>query len=148
MSPMRMILRLAPVSLLIAISGGCAPTDEEALGQNLDDFVSESNEQNAILCDCWEQLQYASEQACTDNAILPARKRCIEDALAQDLGASNSRLDCQLPLMQEYTACLNERLVCDDLAASNVCIDDYNLGLEECVNLPASVERDYMDCFM
>lgn len=144
---MRLILRLAPASLLIALTGACSPSGEEVLSDNLDEFVSESNEQNAILCDCWEELQYASEQACTDTAILPARKRCIEDALGQDVGASNDRLDCQVPLMQEYTACIDERLVCDNLQASNVCVDDFNLGLESCVNLSASVERDYMDCF-
>jgi hypothetical protein len=145
----RRIVPLCGLPLLAAIAlGGCQPTGEEALSDNLDDFVNESNEQNAILCDCWQQLGYMTQQACTDTAILPARRRCIEDALAEDVGASNDRLECQVPLMQEYTACLNERLACDDIMAANVCGDDYNLGLEECVNLPNSVIRDYDACFM
>jgi hypothetical protein len=148
MSPMRLILRLAPISLLIAISAGCKPSDDEQLTENLDAYVAEFNEQVAVQCDCWQELGYATQMACTDTGILPSRRRCVEDAFAEDVTASNTWMDCVLPLQEEYTTCINDRITCDNFQASRQpCDDDYNLGYMECVGLPMSVQRDYDNCF-
>lgn len=125
----------------------CEPGDDDHVRSLVDDMVEELNAQNEIGCDCWQELGYASKSGCEDNAILPSQRRCIEDALSRDPAASRERFECLVPLESEYTECLDQRLACDDLASEDACANDYEIGVRECLELPASVRRAYDDCF-
>jgi hypothetical protein len=142
--------RLASTLLLTlaVFSSACEePDDSETLEIVVEDVVSELNAQTEVACDCWQQLGFATQMACTDNEILPAQRRCIEDALGRDAAQSLERLDCMLPLEAEYTACVDQRLACEDLTTADPCAKDYQLGLQQCPALPGSVQRGYDACF-
>ena len=141
-------LLCAVLSLFAAFAGGCDKTTEaDELQVTIEDMVSELNAQTEIGCDCWEQLGYGTKSACEDNEILPAKRRCIEDALMRDASASLDRFSCIVPLEEEYTACIDSRLSCEDLSSADPCGKDYQIGLERCEELPKSVQRAYDDCF-
>lgn len=138
----------AVLSLLTAFAGGCEDTSEsDELQFTIADMVEELNAQTEIGCDCWEQLGYGSKSTCEDNEVLPAKRRCIEDALMRDASASLDRFSCLVPLEEEYTACIDDRLTCEDLSSADPCAKDYQIGLESCEELPKSVQRAYDGCF-
>lgn len=91
---------------------------------------------------------YESRQACeNDAAVLPSLRQCIKDAAARNEAESRAFMDCIQPLENNYTACINERLTCDDPSALDVCLEDYEIGFNRCDPLPADVERGFEDCF-
>ena len=148
---MRRALSLtAAIVLAAAATYGCdKETPEDQLDVRLDEYEAELNEQVEILCDCWEQASYESRTACKEDVgeILPAKRRCYDDAFKRDVDASNDYLECVLPLEAEYTTCLNDKYDCDDIQGSRqACNEDYQTGRENCIDLPASIERAIDDC--
>ncbi|MEM6989242.1 MAG: hypothetical protein AAF721_02055 [Myxococcota bacterium] len=148
------------IALCIGAFGvyGCdeEETPEDKLTDDLDVFEDEQNEQVDVVCDCWQEftygqnaVQYPNKDACKtgQGEILPARRRCIDDAFQQDVSVSQQWLDCVLPLEREYTDCINSKLTCMDATSISACDSDYNTGYDRCLTLPNSVQRDYEDCF-
>lgn len=140
---------------LVAWSAGCAEDDpQDVLRGDIDAYVTELNAQVDVTCDCSDEftfdgVTFDDKAACKTGLgeVLPARRRCIDDAFNQDVAASQSWIDCVLPLMQELTTCLNTKLSCDDPSSIAACGDDFELGEDNCIGLPNSVQRDQEDCF-
>lgn len=146
------------VSVTIAVALGAVfglPScdDEESDGDKVkrivEDLVGESNQQVEIVCDCYEELGFDDRADCKEEVgeILPARQRCIEAAYEQDVAAVEQHFDCRQPLEAEYTTCLNSKLECDEAGSADACGDDYDTGLDTCIALPNSVNRDVQECF-
>ncbi len=134
---------------------GDEETPEDRLLKDLDVFQTEVNEQVDVICDCWDEftfeggVTYGSKDECKTGRgeILPARRRCIDDAFKQDVTVSQQWLNCILPLEEEFTTCANDKLTCDDGNSLMACSSDYTTGEMDCLTLPNSVIRDYEDCF-
>lgn len=142
-------IALALSTAILGVYGCDEPTPEESLSKELDRYEDIRNEQVDIACDCYAEFMHADREACIEalGEIRPARRRCLDDAFNQDVVASRSWLDCILPLEIESRDCIDEKLDCDNIAASQACVDDYDLGEKECISLPQSVQRDVDDCF-
>ncbi|MGB1014371.1 MAG: hypothetical protein ACPG4T_09590 [Nannocystaceae bacterium] len=122
--------------------------DGESISSMLDEFVEHLDTQADIICDCWNEWGYSSRQSCTGTeSILPSIRRCLEGSLSQDETAATEWLRCRNTLEAEYSTCIDNRLVCASPSTANGCIDDFNLGLGECIGLPPSIQRDLDDCF-
>lgn len=146
--------RFLTISLLLAFgsfgSVGCGGESEEDLLKNsLDEYEDEINDQVEITCECSDELGHATVDECKTmrGEILPARRRCIDDAFARDIDAADQYISCALPLEREYTTCLNDKLSCDDLASAMPCSDDYATGLENCITLPQATQRALDECY-
>lgn len=131
-------------SVLAASVVGCDDTSADYV----DDIIAETNAQVEVVCDCFEQLGHESRGECEDarGFIGPSRERCIKDAYADDEAASQAYLECIVPLEREFTACLDMRVTCDDVNSAQPCIDDYDIGARDCIQLPANVERELDAC--
>ena len=134
-------------SLLVLSSFACAK--EEPISDLVDKVIDELKAQATIICDCHEQLGYASISECETayGYIGPAQRRCVIEAYQQDESAARDYAECVTPLEQEYTACANMRLDCSDLTSLDPCGDDYQVGLDQCIQLPQSIVRDLEACF-
>jgi len=124
-------------------------TPEDELQSRLDDYAAELNNQAEVFCDCWEPFSYESRGACQEanGEILPAKRRCYDDAFKRDVAASNQWIECVMPLEVEFTSCLNDRLDCDEGTDSYAaCNSDYSTGRENCIDLPGAIERAIEDC--
>ena len=122
--------------------------DDDAVLELVDDALEMENEAIAIICDCWEVLEIGdSKNDCLDDQILPSQRRCIEDAYLRDAAASRIYLDCFVPLQAELNDCLDDKLECSDVGPTHACFEDFDLGLESCIELPNSVERGLGECY-
>ena len=145
------------VSVTIAVALGAVfglpscdeESDEDKVSRIVEEFVGEINQQIDIACDCYDEIGFESKSDCREEfgEILPARQRCIEDALAQDVAATEQYYGCRQPLEEEYTVCLNDKLECVDLSSDDPCDEDFTTGIKNCIELPNSVQRDFDDCF-
>ncbi|MCA9705938.1 MAG: hypothetical protein KDK70_08835 [Myxococcales bacterium] len=132
---------------------GCAESDEADPASRVEGLVDrqvdELHQQSAVLCDCWSDFGFESRSGCEGEvlAIGPAQVRCLKDAFTQDPEVSLDYLECIVPLEQEYTACIDQRLECSDSSASDACIEDYSVGLDACIGLPSAITRDLDACF-
>jgi hypothetical protein len=133
-----LLAALAPVSCL-----------EDGIEDLVDKFIDERNAQAEVLCDCHAELNFENRSTCLRESgqVLPSQRRCIIDAFERNESASKDYLNCYLPLEEELTACVDDRLTCDDLGAAVACVMDFDIGSRDCISLPASVERAYSDCF-
>jgi len=122
--------------------------DDDAVLELIDDALEMENRAIEIICDCWDELDLAdSRNDCLDDQILPSQRRCIEDAYLRDAAASRVYLDCLVPLQAELNDCLNDKLECSNVGPTNACFEDFDLGLESCIELPNTVERGLGDCY-
>ena len=142
----RFLKLIIPAALLLGPTQACDPDADDAVLQQISEAIDLENASFEIICDCWDVLLWESRGECLDRQILPSQRRCVEDAYLQDPAAAQTYLDCFIPLMSEMETCLNTKLVCDDLGASVACFDDFDLGAEQCIALPAAIERDLEDC--
>lgn len=128
--------------------GACGSEDDVGTDELLDTLIDDSNVRAEEVCDCSAELGYTSRAECIDDFgyLGPSRRRCIKDAYAKDEAASRQYLECVLPLSQELSRCVNERLVCNDFSSIGACLDDYDLGWTNCIGLPASVARELASC--
>ena len=153
-----------PWTISIALSlgafglAGCPEeeTPEDMLIADIDEYAAQRNDQVDVLCDCYEMWSYGSNAVTFDSKdecksglgeILPSRRRCIDDAFQQDVAASQQWMDCVLPLEQELATCYNDKATCDDTGSITPCIEDYDIGVDNCISLPNSVDRDLEACF-
>ncbi len=142
--------RILPILIPLALGTFACNDEEEPLADVVRAFNDELTSQQMIWCDCHEALGYEGRNDCIDSVTTPgpSQERCLEDALARDEEAARDWLACVLPLEEEYTACLNSRLSCDEgSSAVDQCGDDYYVGREECIELPESVSRAIDECF-
>lgn len=135
-------------SLLALSSLACAEKDQP-ISELVDAAVDEVNNQATIICDCFAELGYASTTECETAVgfVGPSQRRCVIDAYAQDEGAAREFLGCIQPLEEEYTACADMRLDCSDFTTLDACNTDYQVGYDECIQLPQSIVRDLEACF-
>ena len=131
-------------------------TAEDRLIADIDEYADHNNDQVDVLCDCHEMWTYGQNAVMFDSKddcksglgeILPSRRRCIDDAFQEDVAASQQWLDCVLPLESELADCYNDKAECSDATSINPCVEDYNIGVENCISLPNSVDRDLEACF-
>jgi hypothetical protein len=139
---------LLPTLLLAALTQAACQEDA-GVTELVDQYIDERNAQVEVVCDCHEALGFSDRSTCLrDNGqVLPSQRRCIIDAFERSESAAKDFLECYLPLEEEFRACLDDRLTCDDFQAASPCVDDYNVGARDCIALPASVERAYAECF-
>jgi hypothetical protein len=106
-------------------------------------LFEERDNQIETICECYDELGWDSRSRCRNgqNPILPSTRGCVEEALAQNSEASGVFFDCYLPLERDLSACLADRLECDDAESIDPCIADFNVGWSDCTELPSSVER-------
>ena len=141
------ILALAG-SLLGPAALACkGPSDAEVVLDLVDRALTLENDGIAILCDCHEALGDASKNDCLADQLLPSQRRCIEDAYLRDAKASRAYLECLVPLLSELNECVDAKLECSDIDPVFACLDDLDLGLESCIELPKSVDRGLEDCY-
>lgn len=146
-------LSALPCCLLLALVAPLALSacdeEDDSVEALVDELISENNLQIEEACDCFAEFGYESRNACVDESgfVGPSLERCVKDAYSEDEAASRQYLNCVIPLEKEFSACANDRFVCDDLDGVQTCLDDYDLGLMECISLPGSVERDLGNCF-
>ncbi len=143
--------RILLLGLLFAplACGDDEPTAEETLRSTLDDYADSLNEQATVLCDCWDEAMFESRGTCQEanGEILPAKRRCYDDAFERDVEASQSYLDCVAPLQEEYNTCIADKLDCMNIQTSvDPCGQDYNTGRNNCIDLPGTIERALEDC--
>jgi hypothetical protein len=136
---------------LFVLSSSIACNEEESLSESVRSFNDELAAQAQIWCECHEMFGYDSTNDCMNSyaPLGPSQERCLEEALSRDEGSARAWLECVLPLEEEYTTCLNAQLVCDpdEIDGVDRCADDYNVGREECIELPVAVDRAIDDCF-
>ncbi len=135
--------------LLAPLACGDGASSEDVLLSTIDDYAESLNEQAVVLCDCWEDAGFESRGKCQEanGEILPSKRRCYDDAFARDVESSQDFLDCVQPLQEEYNECISEKLECDDVGPSvERCVDDYNTGRENCIDLPGTIERAIEGC--
>jgi len=140
------------LSLLCLPTLGCDRNDDDPqarIDTLVHENVTELTEQVRIVCDCWEDIGYASRPSCENDFFAPgpSQTRCIEDAYAQDQQTAIEFLECIVPLEREYTTCVNARLECSDFNSGDPCFDDYDVGLDTCIGLPPAITRDLDACF-
>lgn len=148
-------MRYATTAILTALCTiplACAepePTPREHVEELLDEYILERNHLEFIFCDCWEEAGYDSRSECDSDSfyIGPSQSRCIKDAYGQDLESSRIYLECLVPLEREFTACFDSRLECRDDDSVQPCVDDYFVGLDDCIELPTSIDRALDACF-
>lgn len=142
------VFALAGALIVPAVFACDTGGDADAVLELVDDALEMENEAIAIICDCWEELEIGdSKNDCLDDQILPSQRRCIEDAYLRDAAASRIYLDCLVPLQAELNACLDDKLECSDVGPTHVCFEDFDLGLESCIEPPNSVERGLGECY-
>lgn len=132
------------------ITSGCQEeTGEERLATQVEAYERAVNTTTDVLCDCWETYGYGSFSQCKNDygEFLPSTTRCVQRALERDVEASNQYLECIVPLEEEYEACIDSRLACEDADSTDVCSTDYGVGFESCIELPVSIERALGNCF-
>ncbi len=139
-----MMMKKTPWLVLLVLAG-CGVSSNELVESS----IGEINAQIDVACDCYAELTYPSRSACEDDLgfIGPSRERCVKDAYADDEASSQAHLECVLPLLEEYTECVNDRVTCSDLRELIPCNEDYDLGLRSCPEVPTNVQRDLDDCF-
>lgn len=120
--------------------------DDDFVRRLIQDSIDEENRGIDVVCDCWDEAGFESRGDCTEDQILPAQQRCIEDAFLRDAEASKLYLECIVPLQQELTSCLNRKLECNEPDQADPCFADFDLGAKECIELPNSVQRGLNDC--
>lgn len=147
-SPRPLALLFAPFALVAGLTGGC--DRGETAADLVDRQLAGRNDIADVICDCAKEYGFESRGECLEESgeTLPAQRRCIQDAYARDEGASKTYLECTIPLVEELTACLDNRLTCDedDGEAYDACLEDYELGAERCIELPLSIGRALEDC--
>lgn len=123
-------------------------TADDPLAARANQLIDELNIQSALYCDCYDERGYTDREQCeSEESIGPAQRRCTVDALTtRDAPASQQYLDCLLPLEREFTDCINGRLKCLSPDSDRACLEDYQIGLAACIELPLAVERALDDC--
>ncbi len=139
------------ISSLLVTALACSANDEEPaerVAALVDSNVDEQNLQAEVFCDCWDEVGFESRSDCNDSLLYigPSQVRCMKDAFSQDLETAQDYLECIVPLEQEYTACVNSRLECDDYDSGDGCAEDYAVGLDTCIGLPPTITRDLDAC--
>lgn len=134
-------------TLAMPFAVACDPGDPDAEVRALiEESIDLANETVDVFCDCWEEFGEPSRSECLGDQVLPAQRRCIEDAYLRDAEASKLRLECTTKLLGEYRDCLDAKLECSDAGPANACGQDLDIGVQECIELPNSVERALGDC--
>jgi hypothetical protein len=136
------------LSLVALVLVPACNEDEPSIHDRVSDYAAEINAQIDIYCDCWEEMAYGSRSECVDayGFLGPSRQACYEDALSRDEAAASSWLDCVIQLERNYTACVDQRLTCDDFSSADACLSDWEIGYDSCIQLPESVVRGLEDC--
>jgi len=143
------IVHLVRLAMVCVGLGACGSEEDASIDDLVDALIDDSNLRAEEICDCSVALGYTSRAECVDDFgyLGPSRRRCIKEAYAKDEAASRQYLECLLPLSQELSSCVNERLVCTDFSSVAVCLDDYDVGWESCIGLPGSVARELASCY-
>lgn len=135
--------------LLAAVAASTACDAEEVAVEDLvSDRLAASNELATIVCDCSDEWGYAHRSDCMQEwgEVLPAQRRCIQDAYARDEAAARSYLECVLPLQDELNHCIDGKLACGDIGPVDACFDDYDIGFDQCIQLPNAITRGLEQC--
>lgn len=133
------------MGLFLVSAAGCQPRSATLA----EEYVAELDMQADIFCECWSEYFFLSRQDCLDTLALdltPTQTECYKDAFAQSEKESVAFLECYVALEQAYTDCINTRLVCTDSTSISACNSDWFIGSQDCISLPASVERDLDAC--
>lgn len=126
------------------VLAGCPRSIEELVEEHVDQLNAQVN----VFCECWDQLGFESNGSCISASgfIGPSQLKCVVDAFERQEDASRSYLECQLPLWDNYLSCLDEHLICDEPGSYEPCVNDYNVGSRDCIELPNNVVRALGDC--
>jgi hypothetical protein len=115
----------------------------------VDALVAERDTQIEIACDCFDELGFDTPSACQNaqDPIGPSMRDCAKDAFADDENASITYLSCVQPLEENFSECLDDRLECSTIDTNlGPCGQDYGVGAQQCIELPASVRRELENC--
>jgi hypothetical protein len=146
---MRQFQRLA--AFLLGLGLACAPTEADHVGDYLGAIDANAGE----LCECEydnpflllvpPNRTYDDAAACyADRGVSSAVRGCVEGLFADETTDYSPALDCRADVASATATCLNGR-TCTD-TARNECYDQYIDDIEDCPDLPASVESKLDDC--
>lgn len=138
---------IVAIPCLALFSVTCEPV---RLEDRVDDWLDEANRQSDIVCDCYAQLDWTTRVECrfglgyTD----PNQRDCFVDVLAADRELSLHFLDCVVPLAEEVTDCLEQRIDCAAVERLESCFDAVEMRYEGCLSrLPASIDAGMTACY-
>lgn len=135
---------------LLTAAVSCGEEEEPSIDGLIDDIIAENNGQIDLICgDCADEFGFASKSECDDffGYIGPSRERCIDEAFKRDEAVSREYLECVKPVNEEYTTCIKDRLDCNEVTSIGPCDSDAEVGIEQCVELPNTVENALDDCW-
>ena len=144
-TPIRRLL--ACLVAAAALTAGC-DTEDVSVADLVDDRLAAGNELAAIVCDCSDEWGYDGRSECLQDwgEVLPAQRRCVQDAYARDEAAARTYLECVLPLEDELNDCVDAKLSCGDPDQTDACFDDYEIGFDRCIRLPNTILRGLEQC--
>ena len=147
-SPKTHAPRLLALLLTAAAATTACDAEEVAVEDLVSDRLAASNELADIVCDCSEPWGYEHRSDCMKEwgEVLPAQRRCIQDAYARDEATARSYLECVLPLQDELNDCIDGKLACGDAGPVEACFDDYDIGFDQCIQLPNAITRGLEQC--
>lgn len=146
---MRHLPRLAAFFLGLGLA--CAPTEADHVGDYLNALDADARE----LCECEYDNPllllvppnriYDDTAACyADRGVSSAVRGCVDGLFKDETTDYSVVLDCRADVAAAAAACLNGK-TCTDTARSG-CYEQYNDDLEDCDDLPGSVESKLSDC--
>ncbi|MFV8751248.1 hypothetical protein ACNOYE_11955 [Nannocystaceae bacterium ST9] len=142
-------MRRTSIGFLFLCSLAACTTPEQPLADSVDALVDDSNARLTNFCDCYVELGYPSGGECERDLgfVGSAQRTCVTTAYEQNETASRDYHDCVIPLSEDYTTCVAERLDCSNLDALGICDTDYDAGFAECVLLPQGILDDLEACY-
>ncbi len=129
--------KFAPLTFLVGFAVGCGI---HSMLNKLDDETQKSID---IACSCKNIFPDEAQCQAQFSSFFDVLDRdCVEDALAEDKGASKETLDCMLDRTREYNDCLKSKLDCNDPNSASLCTPNY----EGCPELPTAVQTALQGC--
>lgn len=126
------------LALLSLLTAGCGV---HSLLNKLD---NESEDTVDLVCSCTNVFPDKAMCEAQFSSFFDIYDRdCVEDALAEDKGASKESLQCILDQQKSYNKCLKDKLDCNDQTSFMGCESAFET---DCPQLPAAVQTKLQTC--
>jgi hypothetical protein len=137
---------------------GCADRGDDTGGDSNYDALSEEQAKNwDIMCECFEELGYESEEECSvygygaGPSVPPPLQECISEILGQH-DEDDTAIQCQLEAVQDFNACV-AALSCEDRFGGYYyggyefyeCYYGYFEAIDACPEIPYSVDAEVLE---
>ncbi len=136
------LLRAAALCLLVGLAA-CQQAPD--ISGELEAYIYERNNATVEICDCPEEVGYATKADC-DSALLLSleQERCLGDALVGAEEPAQGYLDCVTVELIEYAGCLDGN-PCGE-GRFEACTTDYLNAVDACPQLPSDAAAAFSGC--